>query len=123
MASLRPHARGKLVVVLGAGGDRDSGKRPLMGQEAIKGADIAIITDDNPRTENPASIRAEIKAGAPQALEIADRKQAIAEALSMLKADDVLVVAGKGHEQGQIIGNTILPFDDAAVLRTLAGHP
>lgn len=94
-----------------------------MGQEAIKGADIAIITDDNPRTENPASIRAEIKAGAPQALEIADRKQAIAEALSMLKADDVLVVAGKGHEQGQIIGNTILPFDDAAVLRTLAGHP
>ncbi|GAB29735.1 UDP-N-acetylmuramoyl-L-alanyl-D-glutamate--2,6-diaminopimelate ligase [Acetobacter pasteurianus] len=123
LASLRPHARGKLVVVLGAGGDRDSGKRPLMGQEAIKGADIAIITDDNPRTENPASIRAEIKAGAPQALEIADRKQAIAEALSMLKADDVLVVAGKGHEQGQIIGNTILPFDDAAVLRTLAGHP
>ncbi|ANA14264.1 UDP-N-acetylmuramoyl-L-alanyl-D-glutamate--2,6-diaminopimelate ligase [Acetobacter oryzifermentans] len=123
LASLRPHARGKLIVVLGAGGDRDSGKRPLMGQEAVKGADIAIITDDNPRTENPASIRADIKTGAPQALEIADRKQAIAEALSMLKADDVLVVAGKGHEQGQIIGNTILPFDDAAVLRTLAGHP
>ncbi|KDE19929.1 UDP-N-acetylmuramoylalanyl-D-glutamate--2,6-diaminopimelate ligase [Acetobacter aceti 1023] len=121
LASLRPHARGRLIVVLGAGGDRDSGKRPLMGQEAVKGADIAIITDDNPRTENPASIRADIKAGAPQALEIADRKQAIAEALSMLKTDDVLVVAGKGHEQGQIIGNTILPFDDAAVLRTLAG--
>lgn len=121
LASLRPHATGRLVVVFGAGGDRDKGKRPLMAQEAAKGADIAIITDDNPRTENAATIRAEVKAGAPKALEIADRRTAIAEALAMLGPHDVLVVAGKGHEQGQIIGTEIHPFDDASVLRALAG--
>ncbi|MBO1326430.1 UDP-N-acetylmuramoyl-L-alanyl-D-glutamate--2,6-diaminopimelate ligase [Acetobacter sp. TBRC 12305] len=122
LASLRPHARGKLVVVFGAGGDRDRGKRPLMGQEALRGADIAIITDDNPRSENPAAIRADIWAGAPSALEIADRRTAIAEALSLLGPDDVLVVAGKGHEQGQVIGTETLPFDDVEVIRTLVGQ-
>ncbi|MCX2560983.1 UDP-N-acetylmuramoyl-L-alanyl-D-glutamate--2,6-diaminopimelate ligase [Acetobacter farinalis] len=121
LASLRPHAHGKLVVVFGAGGDRDRGKRPLMAQEAARGADIAIITDDNPRTENAAAIRAEVRTGAPDALEIGGRRQAIAEALSLLGPDDVLVVAGKGHEQGQIIGTEVHPFDDAAVLRELAG--
>lgn len=120
LASLRPHAHGRLVVVFGAGGDRDRGKRPLMAQEAARGADIAIITDDNPRTENAAAIRAEVRTGAPEALEIGDRRQAIAEALTMLGPDDVLVVAGKGHEQGQIIGTEVHPFDDAAVLRDLA---
>lgn len=121
LASLRPHALGRLVVVFGAGGDRDKGKRPLMAQEADKGADTVIITDDNPRTENPATIRAEVKAGAPNALEIADRHTAIAEALTLLGPHDVLVVAGKGHEQGQIIGTEVHPFDDVSVLRTLAG--
>ena len=123
LSSLRPHARGRLVVVFGAGGDRDRGKRPLMAQAAASGADIAIITDDNPRSEDPAQIRADVRAGAPDALEIGDRRQAITEALSMLGAEDVLVVAGKGHEQGQIIGTTILPFDDAAVIRAVAGQP
>ena len=122
LTSLRPHALGKLVVVFGAGGDRDRGKRPLMGQEAAIGADIAIITDDNPRTENAASIRAAVRAGAPEALEIADRRSAIAEALSLLGPGDVLVVAGKGHEQGQIVGNTVLPFDDASVIHALTGQ-
>ena len=123
LASLRPHAHGRLIVVFGAGGDRDRGKRPLMAQAAASGADIAIITDDNPRSEDPAHIRAEVRAGAPDALEIGDRRQAITEALSMLGAKDVLVVAGKGHEQGQIIGTTVLPFDDAAVIRAVAGQP
>lgn len=122
LASLRPHAHGRLVVVFGAGGDRDKGKRPLMGQAATNGADIAIITDDNPRSENPAQIRAEVRAGAPAAREIGDRRQAIEEALSMLGSEDVLVVAGKGHEQGQIIGDTVLPFDDAAVIRAVTGQ-
>ncbi|CEF40018.1 UDP-N-acetylmuramoylalanyl-D-glutamate--2,6-diaminopimelate ligase [Acetobacter senegalensis] len=122
LASLRPHALGRLIVVFGAGGDRDKGKRPLMAQEAERGADIAIITDDNPRTEDAAAIRADVKAGAPDALEIGDRRAAIAEALAMLGPQDVLVVAGKGHEQGQIIGTEVHPFDDADVLRTLAGQ-
>lgn len=122
LTSLRPHARGRLVLVFGAGGDRDSGKRALMGQEAAQGADIAIITDDNPRTENPATIRAAIRTGAPNALEIPDRRTAIADALALLEPEDVLVVAGKGHEQGQIIGTDILPFDDADIIRTLAGQ-
>lgn len=123
LSSLRPHAQGRLVVVFGAGGDRDKGKRPLMAQAAAHGADIAIITDDNPRSEDPAQIRAEVRAGAPDALEIGDRRQAITEALSMLGAKDVLVVAGKGHEQGQIIGTTVLPFDDAAVIRAVVEQP
>ena len=94
-----------------------------MAQAAANGADIAIITDDNPRSEDPAQIRAEVRAGAPDALEIGDRRQAITEALSMLGSEDVLVVAGKGHEQGQIIGTTVLPFDDTADIRAVAGQP
>jgi UDP-N-acetylmuramoyl-L-alanyl-D-glutamate--2,6-diaminopimelate ligase len=121
LAALRPHTRGRLIIVFGAGGDRDAGKRPLMGAAAAELADVVIVTDDNPRGENPAAIRAQVKTGAPDAIEIGDRRAAIAAALDMLRAGDVLVVAGKGHEQGQIVGATVLPFDDAAVLRDLAG--
>ena len=120
IAALRPHTQGRLVIVFGAGGDRDPGKRPLMGVAATA-ADIAIVTDDNPRSENPAAIRAAIRAAIPEAIEIGDRAQAIAAGLSMLGAGDVLVVAGKGHELGQIVAGTTLPFDDAAVIRSLAG--
>jgi UDP-N-acetylmuramoyl-L-alanyl-D-glutamate--2,6-diaminopimelate ligase len=122
LMALRPHAAGRLVIVFGAGGDRDRGKRPLMGAAAMRFSDVAIVTDDNPRSEDPASIRAEILGAAPGAIEIGDRRAAIAAGLDMLKAGDVLVVAGKGHEQGQIIGSEIIPFDDAAVIRDLAGQ-
>ena len=120
LLALRPHTEGRLLVVFGAGGDRDRGKRPLMGAAAIRLADIAIVTDDNPRSEDPAAIRAEIRAACPDALEIGDRAQAIEAALSMLRPGDVLAVAGKGHEQGQTIGDTVIPFDDASVVRALA---
>ena len=122
LASLRPHVHGKLILVFGAGGDRDSGKRALMGEAATQGADTIIITDDNPRTENPAIIRAAIRTSAPHAYEIPDRRTAIAEAMSLSQSGDLVVVAGKGHEQGQIIGTDILPFDDAQTIRTLAGN-
>ena len=112
LKALRPHARGRLIVVFGAGGDRDRGKRPLMGQAAATLADLAIVTDDNPRSEDPASIRAAILAGAPGAREIGDRREAISAACALLEDGDVLVVAGKGHEQGQIIGGQVHPFDD-----------
>ncbi len=115
LKALRPHARGKLIVVFGAGGDRDAGKRPQMGEIAAKLADLAIVTDDNPRSEAPAAIRAAILAAAPGALEIGDRKTAIEHAASLLGDGDVLLVAGKGHEQGQIVGGEIRPFDDVAV--------
>ncbi|MFT8611428.1 MAG: UDP-N-acetylmuramoyl-L-alanyl-D-glutamate--2,6-diaminopimelate ligase [Gluconobacter oxydans] len=121
LSSLRPHTAGRLVVVFGAGGDRDRGKRPLMGAVAARMADLAIVTDDNPRTEEPASIRSEILTACPDALEIADRRSAIAAGLEALKPGDILVVAGKGHEQGQIVGTEILPFDDRLVIRELAG--
>ena len=121
LSALRPHAAGKLVIVFGAGGDRDAGKRPLMGQAAMAGADRVIVTDDNPRSEEPACIRAAILAAAPGAIEIGDRRAAIAAGLGELRAGDVLVVAGKGHEQGQIIGGATIPFDDAGVLRELGG--
>jgi UDP-N-acetylmuramoyl-L-alanyl-D-glutamate--2,6-diaminopimelate ligase len=121
LTALRPHATGKLVIVFGAGGDRDAGKRPLMGQAAATLADRVIVTDDNPRSENPALIRAAILAACPEAIEIGDRRAAIAAGLDMLAAGDVLVVAGKGHEQGQIIGGAVLPFDDASVIREFAG--
>jgi UDP-N-acetylmuramoyl-L-alanyl-D-glutamate--2,6-diaminopimelate ligase len=121
LLALRPHAAGKLVIVFGAGGDRDAGKRPLMGAAAAGLADVAIVTDDNPRTEDPSSIRQAILAACPAGIEIADRAAAIAAGLDMLRDGDVLVVAGKGHESGQIIGSEILPFDDAAVIRALAG--
>ncbi len=120
LAALRPHSA-RLVIVFGAGGDRDAGKRPLMGAAAAKFADVAIVTDDNPRSENPALIRAAIMAACPGGIEIGDRRDAIAAGLNMLGPRDVLVVAGKGHEQGQIVGGSTIPFDDAAVIRELAG--
>src|SRR5207237_152558 len=108
LQALRPHVRGKLIVVFGAGGDRDKGKRPLMGQIAAALADVAIVTDDNPRSEVPAMIRADVLAGtrktANGAKEIGDRREAIRAAAAMLKDGAILVVAGKGHEQGQIVG-------------------
>ena len=121
LVALRPHTQGRLHVVFGAGGDRDRGKRPLMGEATARFADIRIVTDDNPRSEDPAAIRAEILAACPDAQEIGDRARAIEAALNGLAPGDVLVVAGKGHEQGQTIGTTVHPFDDASVIRTLAG--
>jgi len=122
LMALRPHTAGRLAVVFGAGGDRDRGKRPLMGAAAARLADIAIITDDNPRGEDPSSIRAAILEACPGALEIGDRAGAIEAGLNLLGPGDILAVAGKGHEQGQIIGATTLPFDDAAVIRQLIGR-
>ncbi|MEI6486309.1 MAG: UDP-N-acetylmuramoyl-L-alanyl-D-glutamate--2,6-diaminopimelate ligase [Sphingomonadales bacterium] len=119
-AALRPHVAGRLIIVVGAGGDRDAGKRPLMGAAATAHADVVIITDDNPRSEPPASIRAAIMAAAPGATEIADRRAAIAAAVAMAQAGDIVLIAGKGHEQGQIVGTSILPFDDVAVARECA---
>jgi UDP-N-acetylmuramoyl-L-alanyl-D-glutamate--2,6-diaminopimelate ligase len=121
LTALRPHAAGKLVVVFGAGGDRDRGKRPLMGAAAARLADLAIVTDDNPRGENPAAIRAEVRQACPEGRDIGDRAAAIAAGLAALGPGDVLVVAGKGHEQGQTIGGVTLPFDDVATVRRLAG--
>jgi UDP-N-acetylmuramoyl-L-alanyl-D-glutamate--2,6-diaminopimelate ligase len=121
LQSLRPHCAGRLILVFGAGGDRDAGKRPLMGAVAAQLADIAIITDDNPRSENPATIRAAIKAACPTGIEIGDRRRAIAAALNMAGPDDLVVVAGKGHELGQVVGDQVLPFDDAAVIREWTG--
>jgi len=112
LEALRPHTRGKLVVVFGAGGDRDRGKRPQMGAIAARLADVAIVTDDNPRSEDPAAIRAEIMAAAPGAKEIGDRREAIRAAAALLGEGDVLVVAGKGHEQGQLVAGVTHPFDD-----------
>lgn len=122
LSALRPHASGRLYIVFGAGGDRDPGKRPLMGQAAARGADVCTVTDDNPRSENPAHIRAAILAACPDAKEIGDRRTAIAAALADLQAGDVLVVAGKGHEQGQIFARgEVVPFDDVSVIRECAG--
>jgi UDP-N-acetylmuramoyl-L-alanyl-D-glutamate--2,6-diaminopimelate ligase len=112
LSALRPHARGRLILVFGAGGDRDRGKRPLMGEAAARLADIAIVTDDNPRSEDPAAIRAEVMAGARGLREVGDRRAAIVEAVALLRDGDVLVVAGKGHEQGQTVAGVVHPFDD-----------
>ncbi len=120
IAALRPHTRDRLIVVLGAGGDRDTGKRPEMGAVATRDADAVIVTDDNPRSEDPASIRAAILAAAPNATEIGDRRSAIAAALAQSGAGDVVLIAGKGHEQGQIVGDRTLPFDDVQVARECA---
>lgn len=117
LAALRPHTSGKIIVVIGAGGDRDKGKRPLMGAAAAEGADMVIVTDDNPRGEEPATIRRAILDAAPGAIEIGDRREAIREGVAMLKAGDILVVAGKGHEPGQIVGDETLPFSDHDELR------
>ena len=122
LESLRPYARGKLVVVFGAGGDRDTGKRPIMGRIASENADRVIVTDDNPRSESPAAIRAAILAEAPGAVEIGDRAEAIEKTIAALAAGDVLLIAGKGHEMGQIIGDRIVPFSDhEAVTAALKG--
>jgi len=112
LASLRPYASGKLVVVFGCGGDRDSGKRPIMGRIAQENADRVIVTDDNPRSENPAAIRAAILAAAPDASEIGDRAEAIRAGIAGLHSGDVLLIAGKGHEVGQIVGDKVLKFSD-----------
>jgi UDP-N-acetylmuramoyl-L-alanyl-D-glutamate--2,6-diaminopimelate ligase len=119
LTALRPHTANRLHVVFGAGGDRDRGKRPLMGAAAARFADEAIVTDDNPRTEDPAAIRAAVLAACPGGREIGDRERAIAEALNCLGPGDVLAVAGKGHEQGQVIGDAVIPFDDVSVVRRL----
>jgi UDP-N-acetylmuramoyl-L-alanyl-D-glutamate--2,6-diaminopimelate ligase len=118
--ALKPHARGRLILVFGAGGDRDVGKRPEMGAVAARMADVVIVTDDNPRGEEPGAIRFEILAGAPGACEVAGRREAIAAAIAEADGDDIILIAGKGHEQGQIVGDRILPFDDVAVARECA---
>ena len=120
IAALRPHVEGKLITVFGAGGDRDQGKRAPMGEAASRLSDVVIVTDDNPRTEDPARIRADILAGAPGALEVAGRREAIARALEMASSGDIILLAGKGHETGQIVGDRVLPFDDALVARECA---
>ena len=120
IAALKPHTRGRLILVFGAGGDRDPGKREPMGEEAARGADVAIVTDDNPRSEDPAAIRREILKGAPGAIEIGGRREAIAAAIAMAEPEDILLIAGKGHEQGQIVNEMVLPFDDVTVARECA---
>jgi UDP-N-acetylmuramoyl-L-alanyl-D-glutamate--2,6-diaminopimelate ligase len=112
LQALRPYAKRQLIVVFGAGGDRDAGKRPLMGEIAAAQADRVIVTDDNPRGENAAAIRAAILAAAPGAVEIGDRAEAIRTAIASLESGDALLIAGKGHETGQIIGDVVLPFSD-----------
>jgi UDP-N-acetylmuramoyl-L-alanyl-D-glutamate--2,6-diaminopimelate ligase len=118
---LRPYATGRLICVFGCGGDRDPGKRPMMGKIAADRADITIVTDDNPRSENASDIRRSIMAGTPQSnlMEIGDRAKAIETAVAMLRSGDVLIIAGKGHEEGQIVGDQVLPFSDHAVARTM----
>jgi UDP-N-acetylmuramoyl-L-alanyl-D-glutamate--2,6-diaminopimelate ligase len=118
--ALRPHAAGRLIIVFGAGGDRDTGKRPEMGAVAARLADLAIVTDDNPRSEDPAAIRADVLRGAPGAREVGGRREAIAAAIAEAGADDIILLAGKGHEQGQIVGTRVLPFDDVTVARECA---
>jgi UDP-N-acetylmuramoyl-L-alanyl-D-glutamate--2,6-diaminopimelate ligase len=125
LEALRPYASRRLIVVFGCGGDRDAGKRPMMGAIAAEKADRVIVTDDNPRSEEPAAIRAAILKAAPGAIEIGDRGEAIARSIADLRRGDVLLIAGKGHETGQIVGNQTLPFSDheavaAALRKTLA---
>jgi UDP-N-acetylmuramoyl-L-alanyl-D-glutamate--2,6-diaminopimelate ligase len=125
LASVRPFTTGRVVVVFGCGGDRDRGKRPIMGEIATRLADVTIVTDDNPRTEVPGEIRASILAAAPGAIEVGDRRRAIHEAVAMLRTGDTLIVAGKGHEEGQTIGAETFPFSDheevRAALKEVAG--
>jgi UDP-N-acetylmuramoyl-L-alanyl-D-glutamate--2,6-diaminopimelate ligase len=119
LAAVRPFTTGRVIVVFGCGGDRDKGKRPIMGEIASRLADVVIITDDNPRSEEPDDIRRQIMEAAPGAIEIGDRRAAIAAGIAELRAGDTLVVAGKGHEEGQTIGDTTLPFSDHAVVREM----
>lgn len=120
VAALRPHARGRLILMFGAGGDRDKGKRIEMGKVAARDADLVIVTDDNPRTEDPARIREMILEGAASAIEIGGRREAIAAAIAAADKNDIVLLAGKGHEQGQIVGDRVLPFDDVSVARECA---
>ena len=120
IAALRPHVEGRLITVFGAGGDRDQGKRPEMGRVATELSDVVIVTDDNPRSEDPARIRADVMAGASGATEVGGLREAIAEAIRIAREGDIVLVAGKGHETGQIIGDKVLPFDDALVARECA---
>ncbi len=119
LRGVRPHTMGRIIVVFGCGGDRDPDKRPKMGAVAAQLADIAIVTDDNPRTEVPADIRAAVLGGCPDALEIGDRADAIAHGISLLNQNDCLVIAGKGHEQGQTVGDKIIPFSDVEIAKDL----
>ncbi|MEM6589524.1 MAG: UDP-N-acetylmuramoyl-L-alanyl-D-glutamate--2,6-diaminopimelate ligase [Pseudomonadota bacterium] len=113
LKALRPHVMGRIVCIVGAGGDRDPGKRVLMGQAAAEYADQVIVTDDNPRSEDPAVIRAAVLEGCPEATEVGDRAEAILRGVDALGAGDALLIAGKGHETGQIVGDDVFPFDDA----------
>ncbi|GAB5351327.1 UDP-N-acetylmuramoyl-L-alanyl-D-glutamate--2,6-diaminopimelate ligase [Qipengyuania sp. 483] len=126
IAALRPHVSGRLITVFGAGGDRDHGKRAPMGQAAAKSSDLVIVTDDNPRGEDPAEIRRQVLEGAPQAREVPGRREAIHEAIAAAKPDDIVLIAGKGHETGQIIGSgesmQVHPFDDVEVARECAAQ-
>ena len=112
LKAMRPHVMGRLIVIVGAGGDRDTGKRPLMGKAAFENADMVFVTDDNPRSEDPAIIRAAVMAGCEHATEVGDRAEAILRAVDALGAGDALLIAGKGHETGQTVGDDVLPFDD-----------
>ncbi|SDJ94189.1 UDP-N-acetylmuramoyl-L-alanyl-D-glutamate--2,6-diaminopimelate ligase [Aliiruegeria lutimaris] len=126
LKALRPHVMGRIVCVFGAGGDRDTGKRILMGQAVAENADVAIVTDDNPRSEDPADIRAMVKAGCPEATEVGDRAEAILRGVDALGPGDALLVAGKGHETGQTVGDVVYPFDDveqaSVAVAALDGH-
>jgi len=122
LAALRPFAKNRLIVAFGCGGDRDAGKRPIMGEIATRCADVVVVTDDNPRGEDPAAIRAQILAAAPGAVEIGDRARAIRAGIDMLGDGDLLLIAGKGHETGQIVGKTILPFSDHDEARAALGE-
>ena len=112
LKAMRPHVPGRIIAIIGAGGDRDTSKRPLMGAAAAEHADVVIVTDDNPRSETPADIRAAVLKGCPEAYEVGDRAEAILRGVDLLQAGDALLIAGKGHETGQTIGDTVLPFDD-----------
>jgi UDP-N-acetylmuramoyl-L-alanyl-D-glutamate--2,6-diaminopimelate ligase len=122
IAALRPHAANRLILVFGCGGDRDQGKRPLMGAIAAAQADIALVTDDNPRTEDRSAIRRAILAASPALVEVPGRREAIERAVAEAREGDIVLIAGKGHEQGQIIGHDVHPFDDVEVARAAAAH-
>jgi UDP-N-acetylmuramoyl-L-alanyl-D-glutamate--2,6-diaminopimelate ligase len=121
LRTLRPLTEGRLIIVLGAGGDRDPGKRPIMGEIAARLADVVVVTDDNPRSEDPAAIRRALLAGAEggraEVVELGDRHAAIAAAIGRAAPGDIVVIAGKGHETGQVVGETTYPFDDRDVAR------
>jgi UDP-N-acetylmuramoyl-L-alanyl-D-glutamate--2,6-diaminopimelate ligase len=112
LSAMRPHVMGRLIAIIGAGGDRDATKRPLMGEAAMREADLVFVTDDNPRSEDPAVIRTAVMLGAPEATEVGDRAEAILRGVDALRPGDALLIAGKGHETGQTIGDDVFPFND-----------